>query len=264
MRRNPKKVIEVLIRNEIVLNVIDDTGVTIQEVVAATGDDVETARNKTNQLEHHGLIIQDGDTYTRSVLGQYLLEDFYKYRSENLNLFRSSSLLEDIEESNKINRAIIDGGDVTISTDRRPNKAIEATEQVFLDATELRVTFSEYNERLIDAIADQSALVDDATVVIYQNEIRETSDELLEAAEELFAIGIQVQKSTEEIEYTSFIAKDGAKKVAGILFCQEDSPSGVIMSDDEEAIRFIDQRIERIESHSDPVSGNEHTADSTS
>lgn len=136
---NPAEVLSTLVQREAILYAVDVTGCDKREITKAVSVSRSTVDRSIRELENDGLITRGTDGYHRTLLGELLLSEYYRFKSQTTELLSAGEIFSTLPPKLNIDRTLVDDATIVTVEQATPNEPVSELCELLIDSTECRM-----------------------------------------------------------------------------------------------------------------------------
>ncbi|TQQ81067.1 hypothetical protein EGH24_07940 [Halonotius terrestris] len=260
---DPADVLSTLIQREPVLYAVDVTGCDKREVTEAVSTSRSTVDRSIRELEDAGLVTRSADGYRRTLLGELLLSEYYRFKSQTAELLSAGEVFADLPPKMDIDPAMLDGATIITATQATPHQPVSSLCSLLTDATGVQLLCPAVFPQLIEACTTATEGANRAEIVVTDpvvSALVSTYSETLNALREAGA-DLQLLETTPPHGFVVADQPTGTK--AGLLIVDDSGARALIKNSSPDAVEWVRSRLDHWTTEATAVSSSAAGGEST-
>ncbi|ESS08218.1 MAG: putative transcriptional regulator [uncultured archaeon A07HN63] len=241
---NPTDVLSTLIQREAVLYAVDVTGCDKREVTDAVPASRSTVDRSIRELEDTGLVTRSADGYRRTLLGELLLSEYYRFKAQTAELLSAGDVFADLPPEADIASPMLDDATIITATQATPHQPISSLGALFTEESDIRLLCPAVFPQLIRAVATAATEQSTAELVLTEPVVTSLVDSHGETLAALREAGTELKLLDATPRYGFAVAEGPTGSTAGLLITDDSGARALIKNSGSEAVAWVTERID--------------------
>lgn len=241
---NPTEVLSTLIQRESVLYAVDVTGCDKREVTDAVPASRSTVDRSIRELEDAGLVARSANGYRRTLLGELLLSEYYRFKAQTAELLSAGDVFADLPPQADIGTPMLDDATIVTATQATPHQPVSSLCSLFSEGSDIRVLCPAMFPQLINAVATATNGLSEAELVLTEPVVSSLVDSYAETLTALREAGTDLKLLEATPQYGFVVAEQPTGSTAGLLITDDSGARALIKNSGNEAVKWVDERID--------------------
>jgi predicted transcriptional regulator len=241
---NPTDVLSTLIQRESVLYAVDVTGCDKREVTDAVPASRSTVDRSIRELEDAGLVSRSANGYRRTLLGELLLSEYYRFKAQTAELLSAGEVFADLPPEADIGTPMLDDATIVTATQATPHQPVSSLSSMFTEGSDIRLLCPAMFPQLINAVATTTNDLSTAELVFTEPVVTSLVDSYGETLAALREVGTDLKLLESMPQYGYAVAEQPTGATAGLLITDDSGARALIKNSGSEAVAWVNERID--------------------
>jgi hypothetical protein len=163
---DPSDVLSTLIQRESVLYAVDVAGCEKRDIVDAVPPSRSTVDRSIRELEAAGLVTRAPEGYRRTLLGELLLSEYYRFKSQTAELLSAGEIFAELPPTQQIDRSMLDDATIITATQATPHQPVSALCSLVGEAASIRILCPAVFPQLIETFGRATANAERVEIIL--------------------------------------------------------------------------------------------------
>jgi len=251
---DPADVLSTLIQREPVLYAVDVVGCDKREVTEAVSASRSTVDRSIRELENAGLVARSPDGYRRTLLGELLLSEYYRFKSQTAELLSAGEVFADLPPDVDIAPAMLDDATIITATQATPHQPISALCSLLTDAMAVELLCPAVFPQLIETCTTATQGANQAEILLTDPVVAALVGSYSESLAALREAGADLQLLETTPPHGLVVAEQPTGATAGLLVVDDSGGRALVRNSGDDAVAWVRQRLRHWRSDATPLS----------
>ena len=241
---DPSDVLSTLIQRELVLYAVDVAGCEKRDIVAAVPSSRSTVDRSIRELESAGLVTRAPEGYRRTLLGELLLSEYYRFKSQTAELLSAGDIFAELPPTQEIDRSMLEDATIITATQATPHQPISALCSLVSEAQSVRILCPAVFPQLIETCAmatDNTELVE---IVLTDSVASALVDSFTESLIAFQEAGAEIHLLETTPPHGLVIIERPMGLTAGLLVTDDSGGRAFVRNSGDDAVAWVTRRLD--------------------
>lgn len=248
----PSEVLSTLTKREAILYAVDITGCDKREITQSVSVSRSTVDRSIRELENVGLVTRGTDGYRRTLLGELILSEYYRFKSQTTELLSAGEIFTELPPETKLGRTLLDDATIVTASQATPNEPISELCELLAEATECRMyapvvlpSLIKSHDRVLSGVDSLDLFITDPVL----SQIVSNHDDTIQKVQD------SINFKLVEQELNSFVVSitNSRYSQAAVLVLDGTRRQALIKNCGDEAVAWVDSQLDSIAKTGTPV-----------
>ena len=241
---DPSDVLSTLIQRESVLYAVDVAGCEKRDIVEAVPPSRSTVDRSIRDLEAAGLVTRSPEGYRRTLLGELLLSEYYRFKAQTAELLSAGEVFAELPPTQQIDRTMLDDATIITATQATPHQPISALCSLLGEATSIRMLCPAVFPQLIEACSRATEQATTVELILTDSVVSALVDSFSESLSVLREAGAELRLLEATPAHGLVVVDRPMGSTAGLLVIDDSGGRALIRNSGEEAVAWVDHRLD--------------------
>jgi predicted transcriptional regulator len=249
---DPCNVLTTLVSREAILYAVDVTGCDKREITEAVSTSRSTVNRSIRELEQAGLVGRGVNGYRRTLLGELLLSEYYRFKSQTAELLSAGDVFASLPPEIDIDGTIIDDATIITASQATPHEPISQLCELLAEASEFRMYASALFPSVIkssDQILPNSEQAEVLLTDPVLSQIVSKHGDKMEAASDM----VDFYLAEQDRDTVLVSLKNGATTQAAVLVLDDSRQQALIKNSGDAAVEWVNDQLDSIARTATPL-----------
>ena len=250
---DPSDVLSTLIQRESVLYAVDVAGCEKRDIVEAVPPSRSTVDRSIRDLEAAGLVTRSPEGYRRTLLGELLLSEYYRFKAQTAELLSAGDVFAELPPTQQIDRSMLDDATIITATQATPHQPISALCALLGEAQSIRILCPAVFPQLIDACALATDNTETVEIMVTDSVVSALVDTYSDALAALKEAGADLRLLETTPSHGLVVVDRPMGSTAGLLVIDDSGGRALIRNCGDDAISWTTSRLDHWRGASTPL-----------
>ena len=250
---DPSEALSTLIQRESVLYAVDVVGCEKRDIVEAVPSSRSTVDRSIRDLEAAGLVTRSPDGYRRTLLGELLLSEYYRFKAQTAELLSAGDVFAELPPTQQIDRSMLDDATIITATQSTPHQPISALCELLAEAQSIRILCPAVFPQLIEACALATDTTATVEIGLTDSVVAALVDTYTDSLAALQEAGADLHLLDTTPSYGLVVVDRPMGSTAGLLVIDDSGGRALIRNSGDDAISWAASRLDYWREKSTPL-----------
>ena len=241
---DPSDVLSTLIQRESVLYAVDVAGCEKRDIVDAVPPSRSTVDRSIRELEAAGLVTRAPEGYRRTLLGELLLSEYYRFKSQTAELLSAGEIFAELPPTQQIDRSMLDDATIITATQATPHRPVSALCSLVGEAASIRILCPAVFPQLIETFGRATANAERVEIILTDSVAAALVDSFTESLAALQEAGAELHLLETTPPHGLAVIERPMGATAGLLVTDDSGGRALVRNSGDDAVAWATNRLD--------------------
>ncbi|MFQ3477038.1 hypothetical protein HKK80_12400 [Halonotius sp. F2-221B] len=241
---DPSDVLSTLIQRESVLYAVDVAGCEKRDIVAAVPSSRSTVDRSIRELEAAGLVTRAPEGYRRTLLGELLLSEYYRFKAQTAELLSAGEIFAELPPTQEIDRSMREDATIVTATQATPHQPVSALCSLIREAQSIRVLCPAVFPQLIETCAMATDTTETVEIILTDSVAAALVDSFTDSLAALQEAGAELHLLETTPPHGLAVIERPMGSTAGLLVIDDSGGRALVRNSGDDAVAWATNRLD--------------------